>query len=126
MWTGLAKQLHDDAVSVWDVFGDNDVETYHNLTHLQMLKTLHRVVVVYTDAVDHVLTLARMCQALRVALIFFRNKCEGESPADLEIIRAHDTQRLERATQQRVHLVIGSAKTGMGLDEIRAALRPQG
>ena len=45
---------------------------------------------------------------------------------DLDTIRAHDTSRLERATRQRVHLVMGSAKTGMNLDEIRVALRPSG
>ena len=123
---GVRAVYDDDIITIFDVFGENDEETYHHVEQLMFAKTLHKIAVVYTESVDSVLNLARLCAALRAPLIFFRNKCEGESPADLEIIRAHDTSRLERATQQRVHLVMGSAKTGMNLDEIRVALRPSG
>merc|ERR1712190_10462 len=109
-------------MGIYDVFGDNDEETYHNMETLLVAKTLHKIVVVYTDAVDSVLNLARLCKALRVPLISFRNKAEDLSTDDLQVVRDHDSRRLQEVTGQDVTLVVGSAKTGMNLDVLKAGL----
>ena len=87
-------------------------------------KTLHLIVVVYTDAVDNVLNLARLCQALRVKLIFFRNKCERFTDEEYWKVLEHDTARLRQyVTEQEVVLVVGAADPRTNLDRLQVELR---
>ena len=121
---GVNCVFHNDDVTIYDVFGDNDEETYHELQHLQYAKTLHLIVVVYTDAVDNVLNLARLCQALRVKLIFFRNKCERFTDEDTRIVLEHDSAKLRQyVTEQEVVLVVGAADPPKNLDWLQVELR---
>ena len=114
----------DDVIEIYDVFGDNDEETYHNKKFFSVAKTWHKIVVVYTDSVDNVLNLARLCTALRVPLIFFRNKAEDLSTEELEVVRDNDTKMLRKVTGQVVTLIVGSAKLGVNTDVLKAALVP--
>ena len=123
---GVTKVHDDENIAIFDVFGDNDEETYHKVETLMYAKTLHKLVVVYTESVDSVINMARLCAALRVPIIFFRNKSENLTPEEIQIVREHDTAKLHEVTGRRqdVTLVIGSATTGMNLGEIRDALQP--
>merc|ERR1719456_619876 len=105
--------FEDENVEIYDVFGDNDEETYHELNVLLAAKKMHKIVVAYTDSVDNVFNLARLCKALRVPLIFWRNKSEDLDEDDLQVVREHDTAQLTKIIGQDATVIIGSAKTGM-------------
>lgn len=112
----------DESIQCWDVFGDNDEQSYHEIDLLMQAKTLHKLVVVYTDAVDNSLNMAKLVQALRLPTVFFRNKAEDMRPENVDRVRNNDKAQLERVVPQMgpVSLVIGSARTGMGVENLRA------
>merc|ERR1711924_207842 len=91
-------------------------------------KSLHVIICVYTDAVEHALKTARFLQALGVEVIFFRNKCEDLGEA-YNLVKDHDSKKLEEVTGQPQRLVLGSAKTpmgivnNMGIEELKAMLK---
>ena len=121
---GVQPVVHNDDVTIYDVHGESDDATYHDLAHLMRAKSLDLIVVVYTDAVETVLNLARLCQALRVNLIFFRNKCEQFTDEEHLKVREHDTAKLcQYVTAQEFAFVIGAADPPKNLDWLRTALR---
>lgn len=112
-----------DSIVVFDVFGDNDEESYHSTEILLQAKTLHKIVIVYTESVDGILKMARLMKALRTPLVFFRNKSEDLTPDELMLVQGNDAEQLQKATGQTVTLIVGSAKTGMNLAKLKAELR---
>jgi hypothetical protein len=120
---GVTKVFQDETIQVFDVFGDNDEESYHRTEILVQAKQLHKLIIVYTESVDGILNMARLMTALRVPLIFFRNKCEDLNADDLKLVYDNDTAMLQKVTKQEVNLIVGSAKTNLNIDKLKADLR---
>jgi len=117
------KPVHvTDKVEVFDVFGENDEESYHQMDTLLAAKQLHKIVIVYTEAVDSVLKLARLVKALRVDKVYVRNKSEDLTPEETELVLEHDVKKLQEVTEQVPILVLTSAKTGLGMDKLKSIL----
>lgn len=117
------KPVHvTDKVEVYDVFGENDEESYHNLEILVEAKKMHVVVVVYTEAVDSVLKLARLVKALRVATVYVRNKSENLTTEEINLVTEHDSKKLQEVTGEAPRLLLTSAKTGLHMDPLKSLL----
>lgn len=113
-----AEMVYDsDNLEVYDLFGMNDEETYTNVDVLMTTKALHIVVCIYTDAVDHVLNLARLLNALKLDIVFVRNKCEDFTAEERRVVKQHDKNKLMGFVNKEKFLgvIIGSAKTGLGM-----------
>lgn len=107
-----------DKVMIFDVFGENDEESYHNMETLTMAKSLHKVCIVYTESVDSVLKLARLTKALKVDKVYVRNKSEDLTPEEIVMVLEHDTKKIQEVTGQNPCVVLASAKTGMGMNQL--------
>lgn len=108
-------------IKVHDVFGESDEDSYHTVEHLMTTKTMHKALVFYTGAVDHVRRLAELVAALRIPATFVRNKMDAEGP---EMTRAQIYENDLEKLQQLVpgcKLILGSSRTGEGEDEVLAA-----
>lgn len=114
---GAEMVVSSDSLEVYDVFGVNDEETYANLNVLMTTKALHIVVCIYTDAVDHVLKLARLMNALDLNIIFVRNKCEDFDDEVSRDVKLHDESKLKGLVKKESFfgVIIGSGKTGLGM-----------
>jgi len=114
---GTEMVYDSDKLEVYDLFGMNDEETYANVDVLMTTKALHIVVCIYTDAVDHVLNLARLLNALKLDIVFVRNKCEDFTSEERREVKQHDKNKLMRFVNKEKFLgvIIGSAKTGLGM-----------
>jgi len=114
---GAELVASSDSLEVYDVFGVNDEETYAELNVLRKTKTLHIVVCIYTDAVDHVLKLARLMNALDLNIIFVRNKCEDFDAEVSRDVKKHDESKLKGLVKKErfFGVIIGSGKTGLGM-----------
>jgi len=114
---GAELVASSDDLDVYDVFGVNDEETYAELDVLRTTKRLHMVVCIYTDAVDHVLKLARLLNALDLDIIFVRNKCEDFDAEESRDVKQHDERKLLGLVKKERFLgvIIGSSKTGLGM-----------
>lgn len=111
-----------DTLQVFDVFGENDEESYHNMQTLTVAKRLHVIVVVYTESVDSVLRLARLAKALRVNKVYVRNKSEDLTDEEVALVTEHDTKKIQQVTGESPSVVLTSAKTGMGMNKLKAIL----
>jgi hypothetical protein len=113
-----AEMVYDsDKLEVYDVFGVNDEQTYANTNMLLKTKTLHSVVCIYTDSVDHVFDLARLLNVLELNIVFVRNKCEDFSADDMKAVKQHDESKLRGIVNKENFLgvIIGSGKSGLGM-----------
>lgn len=111
-----------DTLQVFDVFGENDEESYHNMQTLTVAKRLHVIVVVYTESVDSVLRLARLAKALRVNKVYVRNKSEDLTDEEVALVTEHDTKKIQQVTGESPSVILTSAKTGMGMNKLKAIL----
>lgn len=114
---GAEMVVSSENLEVYDVFGVNDEETYATLEMLMTTKALHIVVCIYTDAVDHVLKLARLMNALKLDIVFVRNKCEDFDAEVSREVKQHDENKLIGCLKKErfFGVIIGSAKTGLGM-----------
>jgi len=114
---GAERIYQTDNFEVYDVFGMNDEETYANVNLLMTIKALHIVVCIYTDAVDHVLNMARLMSALKLDIVFVRNKCEDFTAEQKRDVKQHDESKLIGFVDKAKFLgvIIGSGKTGLGM-----------
>jgi len=114
---GHERVYDSDNLEVYDVYGVNDEETYASTNTLLKTKTLHIVVCIYTDAVDHVLNLARLMNVLKLNIVFVRNKCEDFTAEDRKHVKQHDESKLLGIVDKTNFLgvIIGSGKTGLGM-----------
>merc|ERR1740139_1735835 len=116
----------EEGLEVWDVFGDNDEESYTNFQHLMQTKKMHAVVIVYTESVDGIINTAKAMKALKVRVIYLRNKSEDllDNKEDYEEVMKHDTAKLKEVTNNdEVRVVIGSGRKNIGLGEVEAFMR---
>jgi len=112
-----------DKLEVYDVFGENDEESYHNMEILLHAKSLHTICIVYTESVDSVLKLARLVKALKVDKVYVRNKSEDLTKEEIAMVVEHDTKKLEEVTKESPSVVVlTSAKSGMGMDRLKTIL----
>jgi len=121
---GVEMVVSSDDLEVFDVYGVNDEETYASLKVLKKTKELHVVVCIYTDAVDHVLKLARLLDALNLNIIFVRNKCEDFNAEECREVKQHDESKL-KSLIKKVNffgVIIASGKTGLGMKGISATI----
>jgi len=117
-----AEKVHDsDNLEVYDVYGVNDEETYANVNVLLTTKRLHIVVCIYTDAVDHVLHLAQLMNALKLDIVFIRNKSEDLTAEEIKEVKQHEESKLMGFVDKKRFLgvIIGSGKTGLGMKALR-------
>jgi len=120
--TDIKLVKETDTLQVFDVFGENDEESYHNMQTLTVAKRLHVIVVVYTESVDSVLRLARLAKALRVNKVYVRNKSEDLTDEEVALVTEHDTKKIQQVTGESPSVVLTSAKTGMGMNKLKAIL----
>ena len=70
--------------SVYDVFGTNDMETYHELQELMSLKSLHYIVFVIGTTFESNSSLYKMLKLLNPSIIVLRNKTEDLDQKDID------------------------------------------
>jgi len=66
----------DHKFEVWDVPGETDTRSYANLQHLLQMKTMHVVIVQYTESIKMALNLVRLTAACRLPMVIVRNKAD--------------------------------------------------
>lgn len=107
---------------IFDVFGTNDEESYHNTKTLTTTKTLHLIVAVYTECVDSAFRFAMLLGALGVPVIFVRNKCEDLSADDQKLVHDNDLPKLQERCNSCEGLILASSRNGMGMDELKKVI----
>merc|ERR1719223_1529385 len=61
---------------MYDVPGSRDERAdFYNIDNLHQLKSLHLIMVVYTDRFEHVLSVSKLLTSIGLPFIFVRNKC---------------------------------------------------
>jgi len=111
-----------DGIQVYDVFGENNEQSYHNMQLLMRAKTIHTIIVVYTDCIDTSLQMVQLVNALQVNTVYFRNKSEDLDEDEVKLVMDHDGKRIKEKTGKLKRVIVGSAKTGMGCDELLGVL----
>lgn len=108
---------------VFDVFGTNDDETYHNTKLLMHTKRLHLIVAIYTESVESTFDFARLLEKLEVPVVFVRNKCDRHNTEELPMIQSNDERELKKRCSVFQKLILGSGTTGMGMKELMHHIR---
>lgn len=123
--TGAERVGENHGIDVYDVFGENCEESYHNMQVLLQAKTIHTIIVVYTDCIDTSFQMAKLMRALKVDTVFFRNKSEDLTPDEAKQVQAADEKTLQDKAGLQSQVIVGSAKNGMGCDELLDLLTEQ-
>jgi len=114
-----------DGIDIYDIFGENNEQTYHNVNQLMLAKTIHTIIVVYTDCADNSINMARLMKALKVNIVFFRNKSEDLTSAEVKEVAQADAAQFQKHMGVPAKVIVGSAKNGLGCDELRKVLDGQ-
>lgn len=121
--TKEANMVYENSdLQVYDVFGTNDIESYHNVELLMKTKTMHVVVCLYTESVESVLNQAKLLRALKVDVIFVRNKCDQIDVADHPTVYEHELHMLQEIIPD-ARLMLVSAKSMFKVPELKAAIQ---
>lgn len=88
--TGITKVFENNHIQLFDVFGTNDVETYHNFQILKSLMEVHLVICLYVDSVESTTNLAKLLSAASCKVHFTLNKIDLYEKVDRKIIEAND------------------------------------
>jgi len=112
-----------DGIEVYDVFGDNDLQPLRDFAVLLTAKTIHTIIVVYTDCIDTSLKTVKLMKALKVDTIYFCYKSEGLDAEEVQLVLDEERTRIMETAGMPKRLIVGAAKTGMGCDELLGMLR---
>jgi len=125
--TSKFTKVHETGeLEVYDVFGQNDRETYIGMQTLLKMKAVHNITCLYTDAVEQALDVAEVLKALRsnssqpFSVVFVRNKMESEQE-HFEAIYNNDLAELQ-ALCPGCQLVLASNRSGLGHTRILQAI----
>lgn len=73
----------NEAFDIYDVPGSRDERAdFYNIDSLHQLKSLHCVLVVYTDRFEHVLNVSKLLKSIDLPFIFVRNKCDFQKDGE--------------------------------------------
>lgn len=85
--------MHQDSNGVFyfDVPGESDEVSYHNIQHICAIQQMHLIFIVYTERIEQILKLVRLVEACGTPIIVLRNKTESLSQNDIN--RAYQVEK---------------------------------
>lgn len=115
---GINEVYSNDNVTLYDVFGINDNETYHNFTLLTQLMTVHLVICLYTNSVESVQSLALLLSAASCQVHFVFSKIDSVEEEDRKLILDNDTKQLLKWCKGCTNSQV-SSKQNIGITEMK-------
>lgn len=114
----VSKVFGSDTTDFYDVPGCNDRRSYCNLQHIMKIKTMHLILICYTDRVEHIIKLEEMVASCKVPYLVVRTKMDQV---------AAEADRQNMWTVEKAHLKGGlcyiSSHSGEGIDHLKTTAK---
>lgn len=120
--TGINKVFENAHLQLFDVFGTNDSETYHNFDILRGLMEVHLVICLYVNSVDSTVNLARLLSAASCKVHFTLNKIDLYEKEDRQLLLNNDTNILKKICPECTNGQTSSTQT-IGIQDLKLRIK---